>query len=115
MLDAKHRGERQFQPPSREALGQAQTVRGVGERDVEGVRRQPRHELERIRAMHSRRGWWFLLGINLNGSLQQRLDALDVAYKRHDLAGCSYVDLRPMPNIYCTNDPAWRRPLGPGS
>ena len=65
--------------------------------------------------VHSRLGWWFLLGINLHGALQQRLDALDVAYKKHDLAGCTYVDLRPLPNIYCTNDPAWRSPLGPES
>jgi hypothetical protein len=65
--------------------------------------------------VHSRLGWWFLLGINLNGGLQQRLEVLDVAYKKHDLAGCTYVDLRPMPNIYCNADPQWRLPLGPGS
>jgi hypothetical protein len=64
--------------------------------------------------VHSRLGWWFLLGINLHGALRQRLAALDVAYKKHYLAGCTYVDLRPLLNIYCTNDPAWRGPLGPG-
>jgi hypothetical protein len=65
--------------------------------------------------VHSRRGWWFLLGSNLNGALQQRLEALTLADNKHDLAGCNYVDLRPLPNIYCTDDPAWRGPLGPGA
>jgi hypothetical protein len=67
------------------------------------------------RAVHSRRGWWFLLGSNLNGALRLRLEALALADKKQDLAGCNYVDLRPLPNIYCTNDPAWNDPLGPES
>jgi hypothetical protein len=65
--------------------------------------------------VHSRRGWWFLLGSNLKGALRLRLQALAVADTKQDLAGCNYVDLRPLPNIYCTNDPAWSSPLGPGS
>ena len=65
--------------------------------------------------VHSRRGWWFLLGSNLNGALRLRLEALALADKKQDLAGCNYVDLRPLPNIYCTNDPAWSDPLGPRS
>jgi hypothetical protein len=65
--------------------------------------------------VHSRRGWWFLLGSNLNGALRLRLEALAVADKKQDLAGCNYVDLRPLPNIYCTNDPAWSGLLGPES
>jgi hypothetical protein len=65
--------------------------------------------------VHSGRGWWFLLGSNLNGALRLRLEALAVADKTQDLAGCNYVDLRPLPNIYCTNDPAWSGPLGPES
>jgi hypothetical protein len=65
--------------------------------------------------VHSRRGWWFLLGSNLGSGLRLRLEALALADKTQDLAGCNYVDLRPLPNIYCTNDPAWSGPLGPGS
>jgi len=66
---------------------------------------------------HSRKGWLFALGFHLGDDLQIRLDALDAAYKagimnRHH---CNFVDLEPMPKIYCNYQLQWHGSWGPGS
>lgn len=66
---------------------------------------------------HSRKGWWFALGFHLGDDLQIRLDALDAAYKAGimDRHHCNFVDLEPMPKIYCNYQLQWHGSWGPGS
>lgn len=66
--------------------------------------------------VHTRLGWWFSLGINLHGELQQRLNAVaSIYHKGLPQHRCTYVDTQIMPYAYCRNDPQWRGPLGPPS
>lgn len=66
---------------------------------------------------HSRRGWWFALGFNQGSDLQAGLTSLDAAYKANVMGvnHCNYVDLQPMPNIYCNRQWQWHGPWGPGT
>ena len=66
---------------------------------------------------HSRKGWWFSLGIVLDDALSSRLHALENALRTRVMADnhCNYVDLRPWPNIYCDYELQWHWPLGPGT